>query len=115
MNATEKALATVITQDKASGKTTMTDLHREASPLWQALADITLPDQLTRSSAVNAHKTITSEVTNHLPVHMRQEADETIRQNITRQLAEQQAQQTTQTQALAAQQEQQHNNQAGIQ
>ena len=115
MNATEKALATVITQDKASGKTTMTDLHREASPLWQALADITLPDQLTRSSAVDAHKTITSEVTNHLPVHMRQEADETIRQNITRQLAEQQAQQTTQTQALAAQQEQQHNNQAGIQ
>jgi len=115
MNATEKALATVITQDKASGKTTMTDLHREASPLWQALADITLPDQLTRSSAVNAHKTITSEVTNHLPVPMRQEADETIRQNITRQLAEQQAQQTTQTQALAAQQEQQHNNQAGIQ
>ena len=111
MNATEKALATVITQDKASGKTTMTDLHREASPLWQALADITLPDQLTRSSAVDAHKTITSEVTNHLPVHMRQEADETIRQNITRQLAEQQAQQTTQTQALAAQQEQQANQQ----
>ena len=115
MNTTEKALATVITQEKAVDKTTMTDLQREASPLWQALADITLPDQLTRSSAVDAHKTITSEVTNHLPVHMRQEADETIRQNITRQLAEQQAQQTTQTQALAAQQEQQHNNQAGIQ
>lgn len=115
MNPTEKALATVITQDKASGKTTVTNLQRETSPLWQALADITLPDQLTRSSAVDAHKTITSEVINHLPVHMRQEADETIRQNITRQLAEQQAQQTAQAQALAAQQEQQHNNQARIQ
>lgn len=111
MNSTEKALATVITQDKASGKTTVTDLHREASPLWQALADVTLPDQLTRSSAVDAHKTITSNIINQLPVHMRQEADETIRQNITRQLAEQQAQQTTQTQVLAAQQEQQANQQ----
>ncbi|WP_418969540.1 AAA family ATPase [Alloscardovia omnicolens] len=106
MNTTEKSLATVITQDNASHKTTVTDLHHDATPLWQALADVTLPEHLTRSNAVEAHKTITSDIINQLPVHMRQQADETIRHNITRQLAQQQAQQTIQTQALVAQQEQ---------
>lgn len=111
MNSTEKALATVITQEKAVDTTTMTDLHREASPLWQALADITLPDQLTRSSAVDAHQQLCTTIIDELPHHMWAQADEYVRQNITRQLAEQQAQQTTQAQALAAQQEQQANQQ----
>ncbi|MFD0705634.1 MobF family relaxase [Alloscardovia venturai] len=92
----EKAAARVVNQQNASERKTVTEIVQDATPLWQAIVDVAMSDNLTQSTAVDVQHEINQNVIDKLPLSTRQEADTYTRQAITQQLAQQQAAQQQQ-------------------
>ncbi|TCD53847.1 hypothetical protein EJ419_06235 [Alloscardovia theropitheci] len=74
MTMQEKATATVVTR---------TNNQEETSPLWQALTDQMIPENLTRSNAVEYHHTIMDTIIDELPISMQTDSDQYVRHHIT--------------------------------
>ncbi|WP_026181723.1 MobF family relaxase [Alloscardovia criceti] len=99
MSEQERGTTQVIMRHKPT-ETTPHNQAEQLTPLWQALADLTLPQHLTRSSAVEEHLNIATLIIDQLPRSMRQDSDYYVRHTITMQLKAQEA--AKQTAAMSA-------------